>query len=165
MADVATERVTGDLSGLLIREAREADIDGIVAVLADDTVGGHGNTTDPAARPGYLAAFARIAASPNDRLYVAEFDGEVVGTFQTTIITVMNRHGRPDMTIEAVHVRAKMRGKGVGAAMMRFALDEARRAGVGLVQLTSNAKRVDAHRFYERLGFGKSHFGFKMRLG
>ncbi|WP_412535225.1 GNAT family N-acetyltransferase [Mesorhizobium sp. BAC0120] len=149
---------------LLIREACEGDIDGIVECLADDTVGGHGNTTDEAARPRYLAAFARIAASPNDRLYVAELEGEVVGTFQTTLITVMNLHGRPDMTIEAVHVRAKARGKGVGAAMMRFAIEEARRAGVRLVQLTSNAKRVDAHRFYERLGFVKSHVGFKMRF-
>ena len=156
--------MAAELPGLLIREAREDDIDGIVAALADDTVGGHGNTTDEAARPGYMAAFARIAASPNDRLYVAELDGEVVGTFQTTLITVMTRHGRPDMTVEAVHVRAKARGKGVGAAMMRFAIEEARRAGVSLVQLTSNAKRVDAHRFYERLGFLKSHVGFKMKL-
>lgn len=164
MTEIATEQ-PAELPGLRIREAREADIDGIIAVLADDTVGGHGNTTDPAARPGYVAAFARIAASPNDRLYVAELDGEVVGTFQTTLITVMTRHGRPDMTIEAVHVRAKMRGKGIGAAMMRFAIEEARRAEVSLVQLTSNMKRVDAHRFYQRLGFVQSHAGFKMRLG
>lgn len=164
MTEIATEQ-PAELPGLRIREAREADIDDIIAVLADDTVGGHGNTTDPAARPGYVAAFARIAASPNDRLYVAELDGEVVGTFQTTLITVMTRHGRPDMTIEAVHVRAKMRGKGIGAAMMRFAIEEARRAEVSLVQLTSNMKRVDAHRFYQRLGFVQSHAGFKMRLG
>jgi GNAT superfamily N-acetyltransferase len=163
MADIVTEQAA-ELPGLLIRQAREADIDGIVAVLADDTIGGHGNTTDAAARPGYMAAFARIAASPNDRLYIAELNGEVVGTFQTTLTTVMTRHGRPDMTIEAVHVRAGMRGKGVGAAMMRFAIEEARRAGVSLVQLTSNAKRIDAHRFYERLGFAQSHVGFKMKL-
>jgi len=154
-----------ELPGLLIRQAREDDIDGIVSVLADDTVGGHGNTTDPAARPGYVAAFARIAASPSDRLYVAEFDSQVVGTFQTTLITVMTRHGRPDMTIEAVHVRADMRGKGIGAAMMHFAIEEARRAGVSLLQLTSNVKRLEAHRFYRRLGFVQSHAGFKMRLG
>jgi GNAT superfamily N-acetyltransferase len=156
--------MAAELLELLIREACEDDISGIVACLADDTVGGHGNTIDEAARPGYLAAFTRIAASPNDRIYVAELEGEVVGTFQTTLITVMNLDGRPDMTIEAVHVRARVRGKGVGTAMIRFAIEEARRAGVRLVQLTSNAKRVDAHRFYERLGFVKSHVGFKMRF-
>ena len=68
------------------------------------------------------------------------------------------------MTIEAVHVRQAMRGRGVGAAMMRFAIEKARGADVSLVQLTSNAARKDAHRFYARLGFVQSHLGFKLRL-
>lgn len=152
------------MDGLTIREATHDDVEGIVAVLADDTVGGHGNTTAPEARPGYLAAFERIAASQGDRLYVAVLGDAVVGTFQTTMITVMNRFGRPDMTVESVHVAARMRGRGVGAAMMEHAIAEARRLGAGRVQLTSNAKRTDAHRFYERLGFAKSHVGFKLRL-
>lgn len=150
--------------GIAIRAAREQDVPAIAAVLADDTVGGHGDTTDPEMLPGYRDAFARIAASPNDTLYVAEIDGQVVGTFQTTLVTVMTRHARPDMIVEAVHVRASMRGTGVGAAMMRFALEKARAAGVARVQLTSNMARLDAHRFYERLGFAKSHFGFKLKL-
>lgn len=83
------------VSETVIREAMEKDVPGVVAALADDAVGGHGNTTDAAALPGYRAAFARIRESPNDTLYVAEIDGEVVGTFQTTFITVMTRHGRP----------------------------------------------------------------------
>jgi GNAT superfamily N-acetyltransferase len=151
-------------SEVIVREAREEDIPGIIAALADDSAGDHGNTTDPTAMPGYRAAFACIRESANDTLYVAEVDGEVAGTFQTTLITVMTRHGRPDMTIEAVHVRQAMRGKGIGAAMMRFAIDKARAADVGLVQLASNAARTDAHRFYARLGFVQSHFGFKLRL-
>jgi GNAT superfamily N-acetyltransferase len=64
-----------------------------------------------------------------------------------------------------VHVRTDLRSKGIGAAMMRFALGEARRLGVGLVELTSNKKRGDAHRFYERLGFERSHEGFKLAIG
>jgi len=151
-------------SEIVVREAREEDIPGIVRALADDSVGGHGNTTDPAAMPGYRAAFARIKQSANDTLYVAEVDGEVAGTFQTTLITVMTTHGRPDMTVEAVHVRQAMRGRGIGAVMMRFAIEKARAADVSLVQLTSNAARKDAHRFYARLGFVQSHFGFKLRL-
>lgn len=152
------------VSEIIVREACEADIPGIVEALADDAIGGHGNTTDPTAMPGYRAAFARIQESANDTLYVADVDGEVAGTFQTTMITVMTRHGRPDMTIEAVHVRQAMRGKGVGTAMMRFAIDRARAADVSLVQLASNAARKDAHRFYARLGFVQSHVGFKLRL-
>jgi len=48
--------------------------------------------------------------------------------------------------------------------MMRWAIERCRERGCGVVQLTSNKKRVDAHRFYERLGFAKSHEGFKLYL-
>jgi GNAT superfamily N-acetyltransferase len=158
------EKLDAEMTELLIREAREDDIASIAALLAADTIGGHGDTTAPDALPDYISAFRRIAASPNDTLYVAELAGAVVGTFQTTMITSMNGRGGKNLTIEAVHTRADMRGKGIGAAMMRFAIGQGRDAGARLVQLTSNRARVDAHRFYERLGFAQSHAGFKMKL-
>jgi GNAT superfamily N-acetyltransferase len=147
-----------------IREATENDLMAIVALFADDPIGGHGDTTDQQALPEYHAAFARIAASANETLYVAEFDGEVVGTFQTVITTTLTGRGASNMIIEAVQTRADQRGRGIGAAMIDHAIEEARRQGVRLVQLTSNAARKDAHRFYQRLGFAPSHLGFKMKL-
>ena len=48
--------------------------------------------------------------------------------------------------------------------MMHFAIAEARAKGARLVQLMSNDRRTDAHRFYGRLGFARSHAGFKMKL-
>jgi len=152
------------MTELLIREAREDDVASIVALFAADTLGGHGDTTAPDAQPDYVSAFRRIAASPNDTLYVAELSGAVVGTFQTTMITSMTGRGGASMKIEAVHTSSVMRGQGIGAAMMRFAIERARDAGARSVQLTSNNARLDAHRFYERLGFVKSHAGFKMVL-
>ena len=149
---------------LAIRAARREDIPAIVALFAADEVGGHGDTTDPAALPGYEAAYDRIAESPADTLYVAELDGEVVGTFQTTQITTMTGRGGSSLTVEAVQTRADMRGRGIGEAMMRFAVERGREAGVRLVQLSSNAARTDAHRFYKRLGFVQSHVAFKMKL-
>jgi GNAT superfamily N-acetyltransferase len=152
------------MTELLIREAREDDVAAIVALFAGDTLGGHGDTMAPDALPDYVSAFRRIAASPNDTLYVAELGGAVVGTFQTTMITSMIGRGSKSMKIEAVHTSSVMRGKGIGAAMMRFAIGRARDAGARSIQLTSNTARADAHRFYERLGFVKSHAGFKMAL-
>jgi predicted N-acetyltransferase YhbS len=149
---------------VLIRPAERSDIAAIVALFADDAVGGHGDTTDASARPRYEAAFGRIAASPNDMLYVAEWKGEVVGTFQTTLVTTMSGQGTSSLTVSAVQARADLRGHRIGEQMMRFAIEEARAKGAGLVQLMSNGKRIDAHRFYERLGFVKSHAGFKMNL-
>jgi GNAT superfamily N-acetyltransferase len=153
-----------EIDGLTIRPAERRDLPALVALFADDPVGGHGDTTDPAAFPAYQAAFARIEASPNDRLYVAELAGAVVGTFQTTLITSLNGRGATTMKVEAVQTRADRRGQGIGAAMIAFAIEHAREAGATSVQLTSNLKRADAHRFYRRLGFAHSHAGFKLVL-
>ena len=147
-----------------IREAERSDVAAIAAMFAEDELGGHGDSADPAELPAYMTAFDRISASPNDRLFVAVRNGAVVGTFQTTLITSLTGRGSSNMTIEAVHTRNDMRGHGIGEAMITHAIDEARANGARLVQLMSNANRADAHRFYSRLGFSQSHLGFKMKL-
>ncbi|WP_184399923.1 GNAT family N-acetyltransferase [Rhizobium sp. BK650] len=149
---------------IIIRQARESDLPALIAMFAADPLGGHGDTTDPEAYPDYLSAFATIAASPDHTLYVAEWNGDVVGTFQTVITTSLNGRGSSAMIIEAVQTRADLRGQGIGSRMIEFAIAEAKSHGVRLVQLTSNAVRKNAHRFYERLGFKPSHLGFKMAL-
>jgi GNAT superfamily N-acetyltransferase len=151
-------------STLVIRVAQRADVPAIVALFADDDVGGHGDTTDASALPDYVAAFERISASANEVLYVAEQKGEVVGTFQTMLTTTMTGRGSSSMIIEAVQTRADCRGQGIGAQMIAFCLEKAKEQGCRQAQLTSNAARLDAHRFYERIGFQKSHFGFKIKL-
>ncbi|WP_320200096.1 GNAT family N-acetyltransferase [Agrobacterium sp. rho-13.3] len=152
------------VENLLIRLAREDDVPALAAMFAADDIGGHGDTTDPSALPDYLAAFHAITASPNETLYVAELDGEVIGTFQTALLTKLVGRGALSMVIEAVQTRADMRGRGIGAIMIGQCIEDARRLGVKTVQLTSNMARLDAHRFYERLGFEKRHFGFSMKL-
>jgi GNAT superfamily N-acetyltransferase len=152
------------LSDIVVRQARPQDLPALVALFAADALGGHGDTIDPEAFPDYVRAFAAIEASPDQALYVAECGGEVVGTFQMMVTTTLTGRGSSAMIIEAVQARADMRGQGIGARMIEFAIAEAKGRGVRLVQLTSNAIRKDAHRFYERLGFKPSHLGFKMAL-
>jgi GNAT superfamily N-acetyltransferase len=147
-----------------IRPAEPRDIPAIVALFADDAIGGHGDSTDERVRPRYEAAFARIEASLNDTLYVAERKSEIAGTFQTTLVTTMSGQGSSSLTVSAVQTRADLRGRGIGAQMIRFAIEDAKARGARQVQLMSNGKRVDAHRFYERLGFVRSHAGFKLKL-
>ena len=149
--------------GLLIRGAREDDIPALVAIYAADEFG-HGDSTDPVLLPDYRAAFAAIAASSAETLYVAELDGAIVGTFQTLSTITLTGRGTLSIIVEAVQTHPDYRGKGIGAAMMAFCIEDARRRGAKIIQLTSNAARADAHRFYERLGFIKSHAGFKMKL-
>jgi GNAT superfamily N-acetyltransferase len=91
-------------------------------------------------------------------------DDEVVGTLQLTVIPGLARAGALRAQEEAVRVRADLRGRGIGEAMMRWVVAEARARGCALVQLTTDKRRADAHRFYARLGFTASHQGFKLRL-
>lgn len=152
------------IAELLIREAEQADLPAIVALFANDQLGGHGDTTEPDAFGDYLAAFEKIEKSPMQTLYVAVLGNEVVGTFQTALHTSLSGRGSSSLIVEAVQTREDMRGRRIGERMMRHAIAQAREQGAVKVQLTSNAQRADAHRFYERLGFTRSHFGFRMPL-
>lgn len=112
----------------------------------------------------YGEALAAIADDPSNALMVAEVDGHVIGAFQLTIIQYVAYRGGRVAQIENVIVEPGARGRGVGEAMMRWAIDEARRRGCLRVQLTTNKARKRAHRFYERLGFVASHEGMKLAL-
>jgi len=134
-------------------------------MLADDALGAAREDAGLPLDPGYIRAFAAIAADPNQMLAVAEEDGAVVGTLQLTFIPGLSYKGAWRGQIEAVRVAASRRGQGLGARMIRWALDECRARGCRLVQLSTNMSRTDAHRFYERLGFSRSHFGYKLDVG
>ncbi|MPY80379.1 MAG: GNAT family N-acetyltransferase [Actinophytocola sp.] len=94
----------------------------------------------------------------------ATADESVVGTMQLTFIPGLARQGALRAQIEAVRVREDCRSFGLGRAVIQWAIDEARRRGCALVQLTSDKQRTDAHRFYARLGFVDSHEGLISRL-
>ncbi|MFF2372244.1 GNAT family N-acetyltransferase [Agromyces sp. NPDC058110] len=151
----------------VLRQAVAVDVDAVIALLTDDAVAvsrGHG--ADAFARDDYLRGFEAVAADPSNAIVVAELPGHgVVGTMQLTLIPGMSRGGASRLLVEAVRVRADLRSGGIGAAMMRWVTDAAAPTlGAALVQLTSDAVRTDAHRFYERLGFEGSHLGFKYRV-
>ncbi|MFI5959500.1 GNAT family N-acetyltransferase [Cryptosporangium sp. NPDC051539] len=148
--------------GVGLRRATEADLPAVLALLAADQLGARRESIDDLAP--YRAAFAAIDADPAQLLLVAEAGGRVIGTFQLTFIPGLARRGALRAQIEAVRVADEFRSRGLGAAMMRWAVDESRRRGCALVQLTSDKSRPDAHRFYERLGFVRSHDGFKLAL-
>ena len=152
------------MSRLSFRDAIPDDLGFIVRLIVDDNVIPTNDRPDEPGHPRYLAAFEAIAADPNQRLVVAEFEGQRIGTQQLTFIPGINRLGELRCLIEAVHVAPTHRNLGLGGEMIGWAIEQARARGCGIVQLTSNKKRLDAHRFYERLGFKNSHEGFKLAL-
>jgi GNAT superfamily N-acetyltransferase len=146
---------------VVIREARQDDVPAIVAMLADDPLGAR---REQPGDPAYLAAFLALDADPRQLLVVADAEGEPVGTLQLTFIPGLSRRGATRAQIEAVRVRSDLRGSGLGANLVRWAIDTARERGCAMVQLTSDNSRVDAQRFYRRLGFEVTHVGMKLPL-
>lgn len=153
-----------NLDGVSIRPATEADLPAIVQLFADDERPGGASPAYASASPGHATALAEIEQDSNNCVYVAELDGSVVGTFQLTFIRQLSYGGCLVAQIESVHVSGQARSQGIGAGMMRFAIEQAQHRGALRVQLTSNVLRTRAHQFYERLGFRPSHLGMKLYL-
>ncbi|HZR84179.1 MAG TPA: GNAT family N-acetyltransferase [Candidatus Binatia bacterium] len=147
-----------------IRRARASDLASIVGLYAEDAIGATRERPGSPLPEAYARAFAEIDRDPSHALVVAELAGEVVGTLQLTLLPNLTFEGGKRALVEAVHVAARHRGRRIGEELMRWAIERARAAGCRLVQLTTDARRTDAKRFYERLGFVPSHVGMKLHL-
>lgn len=145
-----------------LRRATPDDLPGLVAMLVDDPVSAVREDADDL--PTYASALTEIELDPHQLLVVAEADGVLVGTLQLTVIPGLARRGARRAQLESLHVARSHRRRGLGAAMVGWAVEEARGRGCGLVQLTSDRARVDAHRFYDGLGFAATHVGYKLVL-
>ena len=145
-----------------VERARLQDLPGLVALLTDDPLGAHRETTDLTV---YQRAFDAIDRDPHQFLAaVRDPRGVLVGTMQLTVIPGLSRGGTTRLQIEAVRVADSARGSGLGSAMFAWAHDYGRRHGAGLAQLTTDKTRPDAHRFYARLGYEATHEGLKLAL-
>jgi ribosomal protein S18 acetylase RimI-like enzyme len=148
-----------------IRAARREDVALIVQMLADDALGhGRERIQDPLPR-SYYDAFERVEHDPNIQLVVAEDSGSaVVGCLQLCILPGLSSQGASRALIEDVRVASHCRSRGIGEQMVRWAIGEAQANGCKLVELLTHQSRVDAQRFYARLGFQASHAGMTLRF-
>ncbi len=152
------------MDGLRMREAVEGDLPAIVALLDDDAQSrGREDPRLPLAA-AYLAAFGAIDRDPDQLLIVAEQGGAIVGTMQLSFLPGLSFRGAWRGQIEAVRIARERRGQGLGMQLIEWAIARCRDRGCRMVQLTSKTTRTDAHRFYERLGFVRSHVGMKLQL-
>lgn len=151
------------LPGVIFRTATRSDLPAIVALLADEET-----VVDPRTvhvDEAYVRAFEAIEADGRNEMMVLDAgDGTALGCLQLTYIPGLGRHGQERALIEAVRIRADRRGAGLGRELVGRAVERARDRGCTLVQLTSNKRRTEAHRFYGSFGFAQSHDGFKLQL-
>ncbi len=146
------------------RKANRTDIPHIVRLLAEDTIG---ITREKYADPipaFYYEAFDTINVDKNNYLIVAELDNEIIGTLQLTFITYLTYQGGKRALIEGVRTDESIRSKGIGKAMLEWAIQKAKEEGCHVVQLTTDKRRPDALEFYKKLGFIASHEGLKLHL-
>ncbi len=149
---------------MALREARREDIRRIVEMLADDEVARGREDLSCNNRAAYEIAFDAIAADPNNTLYVWDQDGAVMGCLQLTFIPGLSYQGSWIAKVEGVRVDHSLRGLGIGEQMMDAMIEKSRARGCKQLQLTTNKRRIDAQRFYRRLGFEASHEGMKLDL-
>ena len=149
---------------VLFRLAIRDDLPSIVRMLADDDLGSQRERNeDPLPEP-YYSAFEQIRNDSNHELIVAERNGEVIGTLHLMFLPSISFLGGLRAQVESVRVDKRFQGEGIGTELMKWTMDRAKQRGAHVMQLTTHRTRVDAHRFYERLGFKGSHLGMKLSL-
>ncbi len=153
-----------EISAVTIRRARREDVASIVAMLADDPLGSGRERIEDPLPPSYFRAFEAVEKSPNIRLVVAEAGGAVVGCLQLCILPGLSSQGAARALIEDVRVASHCRSRGIGEQLMQWAVAQARDSECRLVELLTHNSRVDAQRFYRRLGFAPSHVGMTLRF-
>lgn len=141
---------------LSYRTATPADLPFIIGLVVEDGVIHTGDDPADAMHADYVDALAEITADPNEEMIVVEENGAPVGCFQLSYLPGLMRRGMKRGQIEVVHVAASHRNRGIGGDMMRWALERCRRNGCAMVQLTSNKKRLDAHRFTSGWAFSRA---------
>jgi GNAT superfamily N-acetyltransferase len=142
-----------------VRVATEADITRILE-LYQELTGERHDLTQHETKP----LFDEIKAMPGHELLVAEEDGVVVGTMVLLIVPNFSHGALPWAMVENLVIDPAHRRKGIGRLLMDYALSLAREAGCYKLQLLSSTKRKEAHRFYKRLGFKTSAYGFRSYL-
>jgi ribosomal protein S18 acetylase RimI-like enzyme len=134
-------------------------------MLADDRLGAARERLEDPLPPSYFRAFEAVDRDPNIQLVVAQDgDGAIVGCLQLCILPGLSSQGASRGLLEDVRVASHCRSRGIGEQLVQWAVGEARARGCKLVELLTHHTRVDAQRFYERLGFARSHVGMTLRF-
>ena len=149
-------------TNLQFRQATRDDMPTIVKILSEDMLGTQREHFETPLPKAYYDAFEAIKREPNHELIVVEKDGQIVGSMQLMFLPSLSYQGGTRAQVETVQVAKEFRGQGIGTEMIKWTFERARQRGCRLMQLTSHKSRLDAHRFYERLGFDKSHVGMKL---
>ena len=128
----------------MIRGARATDAQAVTALLAQ--------LDYPFEAEAVAPALAEVVSDPAHVALVAEEDGEVVGSVNANFRPQLH-HLAPVGTIDELVVDANRRGRRIGEQLVEAVLEEARRRGADVVEVTTHNRRERARAFYRRCGF------------
>jgi N-acetylglutamate synthase-like GNAT family acetyltransferase len=150
-----------DSRAATVREAREGDLPRLLALLYQ--LSQQGERPETAVEPATVqheTALHELMADPRFQLLVVEDTGQVQGSCVLYVLPNLSYGATPFGVIENVIVDEQVRRRGYGELLIAAAVRRAKEAGCYKIALQSNARRAEAHRFYERIGFVNSHKGF-----
>ena len=150
------------MSKLQYREATKNDLPDIIRMYSEDVVVDATEEPDNPFSNRYTQALTEISSDPQNGIILACLGKRTIGTMQLTYIRYLRHQGGLRCQIEAVRVAHEHRSQGYGTEMFQWVIQQAKLKGYVFVQLTSNIHRKKAQRFYERLGFVRSHQGFRL---
>ena len=150
---------------LTFRPAQVDDLPLLVQMLADDPLGKQREDFRIPLPQSYSTAFQQIDQDPNQELMVfLDAEANIAGMFQLSFLPYLTYRGGTRAQMEGVRIRKDLRGQGLGTQVFNWAIQRAKERGAHVLQLTTDKKRPDALRFYEKLGFVASHEGMKLHL-
>ncbi|MBC87060.1 MAG: GNAT family N-acetyltransferase [Bdellovibrionaceae bacterium] len=145
-----------------IRKAKNTDLDAIIELLHDDTLGKDRESVSDGDMEKYRAVFIELSESEYFDVFVMVDNKQIIGCYQMMYLPHLSFTGTQRGQVESVRIRSDLRGKGLGTKLMKHAIDTARKAGCGIFQLTSNKERKEANKFYRELGLEPTHDGYKL---
>ncbi len=147
---------------LRVRRARVADLLALGRLYAELHLDDYSNLKPSPAR--LVKAFRALARNRDHHILVAEREGEIVGTVHLLIFRHLGHGLRPAAIVENVVVSCAHRSQRIGETMLAEAARIARANRCYKMALTTNVARKRAHRFYERLGWRRTHYGYSLGL-
>lgn len=147
------------MNDLTIRDALPGDVEAVLGLYESSGLDDPGDNDRFAAQALYRTLQAR-----GGHLLIAEHEGVALGTLTLFVLPLLAHQGRPGALVEDVAVHPSAQGLGIGSALMSEAMHRAREAGCYKLALSSNASRLAAHAFYEKLGFTRHGLSFAVPL-
>ncbi len=156
--NVAAAQASDEALSPRIREVARGDLPGILKLYVDSGL----EMGEEISLARAEEIHAQVERTPGYRLYVAEQGGVLVGSFALLIMVNLGHQGSPSGVVEDVAVAPEWQGRGIGRAMMAFAAGQCRARGCYKLVLSSNTRRSGAHDFYERLGFKRHGYSYRL---